>query len=71
VLRTRPYIRPEWCGAPASLPVRCGASGNRMAEFATGAMLRRWVGALWVITLTDGETVHNAFADRDFEEKPM
>jgi hypothetical protein len=26
--------------------------------------------ALRVITLSDGETVHNAFPDRDFEEKP-
>jgi hypothetical protein len=26
--------------------------------------------ALRVITLADGETVHNAFPDRDFEEKP-
>jgi hypothetical protein len=26
--------------------------------------------ALRVIALSDGETVHDAFADRDFEEKP-
>ena len=42
-----------------------------MAEFANGAMLSELGGrALRVITLADGETVHNAFPDRDFEEKP-
>ena len=41
-----------------------------MAEFASGNVEEMGGGALRVITLADGETVHNAFPDRDFEEKP-
>ena len=69
VLRKRPYIRREWCARIIAQPVR--------RERQSDGRIRQWgyvedLGgrALRVITLADGETVHNAFPDRDFEEKP-
>jgi hypothetical protein len=69
VLRKRPSIRREWCARVMARPVR--------REQQPDGRIRQWgyveeLGgrALRVITLADGETVHNAFPDRDFEEKP-
>ena len=69
VLRKRPYIRREWCARIIARPV--------LREQQPDGRIRQWgcveeLGgcALRVITLADGETVHNAFPDRDFEEKP-
>jgi len=70
VLRKRPYIRREWCADILARPSRREAQAD--------GRIRHWgyieeLGgrALRVITLADGETVHNAFPDRDFEEKPF
>lgn len=67
VLRKRPYIRRDWC-------VRIIAASIRREVQPDGRM-RHWgrvdeLGGrvLRVITLADGQTVHNAFPDRDFEE---
>jgi hypothetical protein len=67
VLRKRPYIRREWCAQVLRNPIR--------RELQDDGRIRNWgyiadLGgrALRVITLADGETVHNAFPDRDFEE---
>lgn len=69
VLRKRPYIRREWCARIIAHPLR--------RERQPDGRIRQWgyveeLGgrALRVITLADGETVHNAFPDRDFEETP-
>ena len=69
VLRKRPPIRREWRARIMTSPVR--------REQQPDGRIRQWgyveeLGgrALRVITLADGETVHNAFPDRDFEEKP-
>jgi hypothetical protein len=65
VLRKRPYIRREWCARIIARPVH--------RERQPDGRIRQWgyVAELGgVITLSDGETVHNAFSDRDFEEKP-
>jgi hypothetical protein len=69
VLRKRPYIRREWCARIIARPVR--------RERQPDGRIRQWgyvseLGgrALRVITLADGQTVHHAFPDRDFEEKP-
>lgn len=65
VLRKRPYLRREWCERVVAQPlarqvqpdgrIRCWGIipefGNR---------------ALRVVTLADGETIHNAFPDRNF-----
>jgi hypothetical protein len=69
VLRKRPYIQRDWCFRIIAHPER--------RERQPDGRIRHWgyveeLGgrALRVITLADGETVHNAFPDRDFEEKP-
>ncbi|HVY33455.1 MAG TPA: hypothetical protein VG960_03440 [Caulobacteraceae bacterium] len=68
VLRKRPYIRREWCEAALADPVR--------REQQADGRHRLWIEVLdtpdgksrmlRVIILEDGETVHNAFFDRDF-----
>ena len=70
VLPRRPYIRPEWCEAALDHPVR--------REVQPDGRIRHWGNVLLpgeaasryrrVVTLSDGETVHNAFFDRGFRE---
>ena len=69
VLRKRPYIRPEWCEAAIGRPLRKVQPDGRVRFWYKVEDLsddrpryRR------VVTLQDGETVHNAFLDRDFRE---
>ena len=70
VLRKRPYIEREWCAEVISEPLRREEQQDGRIRFwgeipvsgeDTPRMLR-------VITLTDGETVHNAFFDRGFRK---
>jgi hypothetical protein len=67
VLRKRPYIQREWCEAALRHPVR--------REEQPGGRVRYWTFVkelgkyLRVVTLADGETVHNAFPDRGFTEE--
>jgi hypothetical protein len=63
----RAIIRDEWIERVIQQPLR----EERQAD----GRIRRWARipemdnrALRVILLADGETVHNAFFDRDFEE---
>jgi hypothetical protein len=70
VLRKRPYIRPEWCMDVIAAPLRREVQSNGRIRFwgrvkEPGATHARF---LRVITLDDGETVHNAFFDRNFRE---
>ena len=69
VRRKRPYIEPAWCAEVIAAPLR-------RSEQADGRV--RWWGEiavpgestqriLRVVTLEDGETVHNAFFDRGFQ----
>lgn len=70
VLRKRPYIEPQWCLDAVSSPLR--------REIQADGRIRHWKlfkdaldgkpRYLRVITLADGETIHNAFFDRNFEE---
>jgi len=66
VLRKRPLIQREWCERALRQPIR--------REVQRDGRLRYWVWIpeagkyLRVVTLEDGETVHNAFLDRDFKE---
>lgn len=66
VLRKRPYLRREWCERALSEAVH--------REVQPDGRIRYWVFIpelgryLRVITLEDGETVHNAFPDRGFKE---
>jgi hypothetical protein len=70
VLRKRPYIEREWCRQVLTAPVRREAQGDGRMRFwgkiqMAGETRPRF---LRVVTLEDGETVHNAFFDRNFRE---
>ena len=66
VLRKRPYLERQWCEQALVNPVR--------REIQPDGRIRQWVYVgelghyLRVVTLADGETVLNAFPDRDFQE---
>jgi hypothetical protein len=69
VLRKRPYLRPEWIEATLAAPL------DRVVQ--PDGRIRLWrqivddAGKsyiLRVVTLEDGETVHNAFFDRTYRE---
>ncbi len=70
VLRKRPYIDRQWCADVIAPPLR--------REVQVDGRIRFWgrVGdpaggearILRVVTLDDGQTVHNAFFDRGFRE---
>lgn len=66
VLRKRPYIQSEWCEQALRQPAH--------REVQPDGRVRYWVFVpqlgkyIRVVTLEDGETVHNAFPDRDFKE---
>ena len=66
VMRKRPYIRREWIERAIRDPV--------FREVQPEGRVRYWTFVpelgkhLRVVTLEDGETVHNAFPDRHFKE---
>lgn len=68
VLVKRPYLKREWCEQALT------EFAHREAQPEDGR-IRYWVFIdelgkyLRVITLADGETVHNAFPDRNFKGK--
>lgn len=69
VMRKRTNIQRDWCEMALQNPLR--------REQQSDGRIRHWVHIeqlgkyLRVVTLEDGETVHNAFFDRNFkEEKP-
>ncbi|MGK2873699.1 MAG: hypothetical protein ACSLFL_15820 [Alphaproteobacteria bacterium] len=70
VLRKRPYIERRWCIAALENPLRREVQADGrirhwfLVEDAPDGKLRY----LRVVTLDDGETIHNAFFDRNFEE---
>ena len=65
VLRKRSYLKREWCERALREAVR--------REVQPDSRIRHWIFIpelgkyLCVITLEDGETVHNAFPDRGFK----
>jgi hypothetical protein len=70
VLRKRPYIQRQWCQDVLSAPLRREVQSDGRIRCwgkisAPGEMRPRY---LRVVTLEDGETVHNAFFDRNFRE---
>jgi len=66
VLRKRSYLKREWCERALREPLRL--------EVQPDGRIRHWIFIeelgkyLRVITLADGETIHNAFPDRRFRE---
>ena len=70
VLRKRPYIRVEWCVQVVADPLKREREPNGRVRF-WGRIEDPRDGKfriLRVVTLDDGETIHNAFFDRRFRE---
>lgn len=65
VLRKRPYIQMEWCERILARPTARVTQPDGRIRF-WGVVPELGNKALRVVTLADGETVHNAFPDRDF-----
>jgi hypothetical protein len=70
VLRKRPYIQRAWCEQVMAAPLQREVQDDGRIRFwgliaAPGEARPRF---LRVVTLEDGETVHNAFFDRNFRE---
>lgn len=66
VLKRRPYLKDEWIEYVIQNPLNTEVQDNGRIRFwgyidALGQYLR-------VVVEPDGETVHNAFLDRGFEE---
>ncbi len=68
VLRKRPYIRRAWCARVLADPVRREVQPDGRVRY-WGFIPELGDRALRVVTLDDGETVHNAFADRSFRRE--
>jgi hypothetical protein len=70
VLRKRPYLTQSMCEGVVRLPIRTQVQAD--------GRIRHWgrvnlpqdqkTRILRVVTLEDGETLHNAFIDRDYRE---
>ena len=71
VLRKRPYIDPAWCAAVLASPIAWERQPDGRYRF-WGEVTRpgeRFTRVLRVVTLEDGETIHNAFFDGRFRRK--
>lgn len=71
VLRKRPYINPNWCVDVIASPLRRERQPDGRIRFwgevsHPGDDVPR---ILRVVTLEDGETIHNAFFDRGFRKE--
>ena len=65
VLRKRPYIRREYCEKIVVRPLRREIQADGRIRF-WGRVPELGDRVLRVVTLEDGETLHNAFLDRGF-----
>jgi hypothetical protein len=66
VLRKRPYLQLEWCERILANPLATAVQADGRMRF-WGIVPELGGRVLRVVTLADGETVHNAFPDRDFK----
>ena len=67
VLVKRPYIEREWCQRAIQQPARKKIQADgRIRHWIYIAELSKY---LRVVTLEDGETIHNAFPDRNFRQQ--
>ena len=66
VLRKRPYIRREWCERIVAHPIRREVQPDGRVRY-WGVVDEFGGRVLRVVTLADGETILNAFPDRDFK----
>jgi hypothetical protein len=70
VLRKRPYVDPNQCAEVVARPLRRFIQGDgRIRHWARVVDSRDGTTRVSrVVTLDDGETIHNAFFDRDFRK---
>jgi hypothetical protein len=70
VLRKRPYLHRAWCEQVLAAPIRreVQADGRVRLWGRIALMNEARPRFLRVVTLEDGETIHNAFFDRNFRE---
>jgi hypothetical protein len=66
VMRKRPYIQREWCARIVGNPLKKEVQPNGRIRHG-GPVRELGDRVLRVVTLEDGETIHNAFPDRDFK----
>ena len=65
-MRKRPYLKMKWIKQALTKPIeRKVQTDGRIRYFIYIPDLGKY---LRVVTLSDGETVHNAFPDRNFRE---
>ena len=70
VLRKRPYVDVDQCAEVIAKPLRRIVQEDGRIRY-WGSVIDARDGttrAMRVVTLDDGETIHNAFFDRDFRE---
>ena len=68
VLRKRAYIQVAWCERILTQPLAKEVQPDGRIRY-WGAVPELGGRILRVVTLADGETVHNAFPDRDFKSR--
>jgi hypothetical protein len=70
VLRKRPEIDPAWCSEVIAAPLRRDDQADGRIRFWGEVLIpdEPTPRILRVVTLADGETVHNAFFDRGFRK---
>jgi len=66
IIKKRPYIKIEWVEYVLTNPLKKEIQPEGRIRF--WAFIPELKKYLRVITLSDGETVHNAFPDRNFKE---
>ena len=65
-MRKRPYIRREWCEEIVRQPIRREEQPDGRVRY-WGVVAQLGGRVLRVVTLEDGETILNAFPDRNFK----
>lgn len=68
MLRKRPYIKMKWLKKVLDEPVYKKAQDDGRVRY--WVYIEELEKYLRVVTLEDGETVQNAFLDRNFKERP-
>ena len=65
VLRKRPYLKVEWCLRIIDAPLHIERQDDGRVRY-WGVVDELGGRVVRVVTLEDGETLHNAFPDRNF-----
>lgn len=67
ILKKRPYLKPEWCiKIFKEQPNKIIQPDGRIRLYSYIEEAQKY---LRIVILDDGETIHNAFFDRNFKEK--